>query len=36
LNAQQVVRENLGSIDRTMEMILEKLKSRDIYITENI
>jgi 3-deoxy-D-manno-octulosonic-acid transferase len=31
-NAQEVVRENLGAIDRTVEMILEKLGPRDIYI----
>ena len=31
-NAQQVVRENLGAVDRTVEMILEKLKERKIYI----
>jgi 3-deoxy-D-manno-octulosonic-acid transferase len=32
-NAQRVVRENLGAIDRTVEMILEKLAPREIYIT---
>ncbi|HTA94561.1 MAG TPA: 3-deoxy-D-manno-octulosonic acid transferase [Verrucomicrobiae bacterium] len=31
-NALKVVHENLGAIDRTVEMILEKLKSREIYI----
>ena len=31
-NAQRVVHENLGAIDRTVEMILEKLTSRQIYI----
>jgi len=31
-NAQRVVRENLGAIDRTVEMILEKLESREFYI----
>jgi 3-deoxy-D-manno-octulosonic-acid transferase len=31
-NAQRVVHENLGAIDRTVEMILEKLKPREIYI----
>jgi 3-deoxy-D-manno-octulosonic-acid transferase len=31
-NAQRVVHENLGAIDRTVEMILEKLEPRDIYI----
>jgi 3-deoxy-D-manno-octulosonic-acid transferase len=32
-NAQRVVRENLGAIDRTVEVILEKLGPRGIYIT---
>jgi 3-deoxy-D-manno-octulosonic-acid transferase len=31
-NAQRVVRQNLGAIDRTVAMILEKLKGRGIYI----
>lgn len=31
-NAQRVVRENLGAIDRTVEMILEQLEPRRIYI----
>jgi 3-deoxy-D-manno-octulosonic-acid transferase len=31
-NALRVVAENLGAIDRTVEMILEKLKPREIYI----
>jgi 3-deoxy-D-manno-octulosonic-acid transferase len=31
-NAQRVVRENLGAIDRTVEVILEKLGPRGIYI----
>jgi 3-deoxy-D-manno-octulosonic-acid transferase len=31
-NALQVVAENLGAIDRTVEMILEKLAPRGIYI----
>jgi len=35
-NAQRVVRENLGAIDRTVEMILEKLEPRGIYITPEI
>ena len=34
-NAQRVVRENLGAIDRTVEMILEKLSTRGIYIAQN-
>jgi 3-deoxy-D-manno-octulosonic-acid transferase len=34
-NAQRVVRENLGAIDRTVEMILEHLKKREIYIAPN-
>jgi 3-deoxy-D-manno-octulosonic-acid transferase len=32
-NALKVVRDNLGAIDRTLEMILEKLRAREIYIT---
>ncbi len=36
LNAQRVVRENLGAIDRTVEMILEQLKKREIYFASNI
>ena len=32
-NAHRVVRENLGAIDRTVEMILEKLDPGGIYIT---
>jgi 3-deoxy-D-manno-octulosonic-acid transferase len=35
-NAQRVVHENLGAIDRTVEMILEKLEPREIYITPEI
>jgi 3-deoxy-D-manno-octulosonic-acid transferase len=35
-NAQRVVRENLGAIDRTVAMILEKLEARQIYITPEI
>jgi 3-deoxy-D-manno-octulosonic-acid transferase len=35
-NAQRVVRENLGAIDRTVEMILEKLEPRQIYIAPAI
>jgi len=31
-NAQGIVRENLGAIDRTVEMILDKLKTRGAYI----
>ena len=31
-NALRVVRENLGAMDRTVEMILENLKGRGIYI----
>jgi len=31
-NAQRVVRENRGAIDRTVEMIVEHLKKRDIYV----
>jgi 3-deoxy-D-manno-octulosonic-acid transferase len=31
-NAQRVVHENLGAIDRTVEMILEHLKKHEIYI----
>jgi 3-deoxy-D-manno-octulosonic-acid transferase len=32
-NAQRVVRENLGAIDRTVEMILDRLKKSEMYIT---
>jgi 3-deoxy-D-manno-octulosonic-acid transferase len=35
-NALKVVRENLGAIDRTLEMILEHLKKRQIYIVYDI
>ena len=35
-NAQRVVHENLGAIDRTVEMILEKLAPRQIYIAPEI
>lgn len=35
-NAHKVVRENLGAIDRTMEMILGHLKKRQIYIVYDI
>ena len=35
-NALQVVRENLGAIDRTVEMILEHLEKRQIYIVHDI
>ena len=35
-NAQRVVRDNLGAIDRTVEMILEKLDPGGIYITPEI
>jgi 3-deoxy-D-manno-octulosonic-acid transferase len=31
-NARRVVAENLGAIDRTVEMILESLKSRGVYL----
>jgi 3-deoxy-D-manno-octulosonic-acid transferase len=31
-NALEVVSENLGAVDRTVEMILEQLKPRGIYI----
>jgi 3-deoxy-D-manno-octulosonic-acid transferase len=31
-NAQRIVRENLGAIDRTVEMILEKLPDGEIYV----
>jgi 3-deoxy-D-manno-octulosonic-acid transferase len=35
-NAQRVVRKNLGAIDRTVDMILEKLEPSGIYITPEI
>ena len=31
-NAQRVVKENLGAIDRTVEMILKHLPSDEIYL----
>jgi 3-deoxy-D-manno-octulosonic-acid transferase len=31
-NALKVVAENLGALDRTVEIILEQLKARGIYI----
>jgi 3-deoxy-D-manno-octulosonic-acid transferase len=31
-NARKVVRENLGAIERTVDMIVEHLRDRDIYI----
>ena len=35
-NAQRVVRENQGAIDRTVEMILEHLKKSEIYIAADV
>jgi 3-deoxy-D-manno-octulosonic-acid transferase len=35
-NAKQVVRQNLGAIDRTVEMILEKLEPGEIHIAPEI
>jgi len=35
-NAQRVVKENLGAIDRTVEMILEQLKKRDFYVADEV
>jgi 3-deoxy-D-manno-octulosonic-acid transferase len=35
-NAQRVVRENQGAIDRTVAMILEQLKEREMYIAAGI
>ena len=35
-NAKRVVRENLGAVDRTVEMILEKLEPGDIFIAREI
>jgi len=35
-NAYKVVRENLGAIDRTLEMILDRLKERQIYVVYDI
>jgi 3-deoxy-D-manno-octulosonic-acid transferase len=34
-NAQRVVRENLGALDRTVEMIVEQLKKSEMYIAAN-
>ena len=31
-NAQRVVRENLGAIDRTVKMILKHLEKSEVYI----
>jgi 3-deoxy-D-manno-octulosonic-acid transferase len=31
-NALKVVRENLGAVERTVEMVLERLKTREVYI----
>jgi 3-deoxy-D-manno-octulosonic-acid transferase len=31
-NAQRIVRENQGAVERTVEMILKGLASRDLYI----
>ena len=33
-NARRVVQENIGAIDRTVDMILEKLAARGIYIAQ--
>jgi 3-deoxy-D-manno-octulosonic-acid transferase len=35
-NALKVVRENRGAIDRTVEMILEHLKEREVYVAADI
>jgi len=35
-NALRVVHENLGAIDRTLEMILEHLRKRQIYIVHDV
>jgi 3-deoxy-D-manno-octulosonic-acid transferase len=35
-NAQRVVRENRGAIERTVAMILEQLKERELYIAADI
>ena len=35
-NAQKVVRENQGAIDRTVKMILEELKKCDTYVASDI
>lgn len=34
-NALQVIAENLGAMERTVEMVLEKLKSMDVYVLPN-
>jgi len=31
-NGQQVVRENLGSIERTVDMIIEYLSANDVFV----
>jgi 3-deoxy-D-manno-octulosonic-acid transferase len=33
-NALKVVRENLGAIERTVDMIIEQLSGRDLYIPD--
>jgi hypothetical protein len=35
-NARRVVAQNLGAINRTVEMILDKLRARQIYIAPEI
>jgi len=35
-NAQKVVRENLGAIDRTVKMILEEIKKCDTYVASDM
>ena len=37
-NALQLISENLGAMDQTVEMVLEKLKSMDVYVvpSENV
>lgn len=35
-NALQVISENLGALDRTVEMILEKLKSIEVYVVPKV
>jgi 3-deoxy-D-manno-octulosonic-acid transferase len=35
-NAQRIVHQNLGAIDRTVEMILERLDPQEIYTTSEI
>ena len=34
MNALKVVRENLGAIEKTVDMIVERLGNTDVYIAQ--